>query len=257
MDLTMLSTIFLVFVMLILSCIILCIWPLISNMFSEQRTRNALKGVLADLEGTLLSDITLPLNASQTTQIDHIFISTKGIFIIEEKNYTGDIYGALDDKTWTVVYGFGKAKHKMLNPFVQNKTHISGVCRAIKRGDEGIVNVVLLTGSSKFMVDPVPEWLCRNCDDLGNKFTAYDAEPVFSVEETGWIENDLRKAMLPQTLLTDLGHIYSLKLKHRQPISVPHRVTYFTLLTTTLFFRALKKLFSRKRSEVIHKQYRE
>lgn len=157
MDLTMLSTIFLVFVMLILSCIILCIWPLISNMFSEQRTRNALKGVLADLEGTLLSDITLPLNASQTTQIDHIFISTKGIFIIEEKNYTGDIYGALDDKTWTVVYGFGKAKHKMLNPFVQNKTHISGVCRAIKRGDEGIVNVVLLTGSSKFMVDPVPE----------------------------------------------------------------------------------------------------
>jgi hypothetical protein len=54
--------------------------------------------------------------------------------------------------------------------------------------------------------------------------------------------------MLPQTLLTDLGHVYSLKLKHRQPISVPHRVTYFTLLTTTLFFRALKKLFSRKRS---------
>lgn len=85
MDLTMLSTIFLVFVMLILSCIILCVWPLISNMFSEQRTRNALKRVLADLEGTLVSDITLPLNASQTTQIDHIFISTKGIFIIEEK----------------------------------------------------------------------------------------------------------------------------------------------------------------------------
>ncbi|AXT68975.1 TPA: NERD domain-containing protein [Klebsiella pneumoniae] len=209
---------------------------------------------------TYLVDTTLS-DASDYDQTVHavrlLFISTKGIFIIEEKNYTGDIYGALDDKTWTVVYGFGKAKHKMLNPFVQNKTHISGVCRAIKRGDDGIVNVVLLTGSSKFMVDPVPEWLCRNCDDLGNKFTAYDAEPVFSVEETGWIENDLRKAMLPQTLLTDLGHVYSLKLKHRQPISVPHRVTYFTLLTTTLFFRALKKLFSRKRSEVIHKQYRE
>jgi hypothetical protein len=72
---------------------------------------------------------------------------------------------------------------------------------------------------------------------------------VLSVEEVGWIESDLRKSMLPQTLLTDLGHVYSLKLKHRQPISVPHRVTYFTLLTTTLFFRALKKLFSRKRSE--------
>jgi hypothetical protein len=257
MDLTTLTNIFLVFVMLVLSCIILCVWPLISNMFSEQRTRNALKGVLADPEGTLLSDVTLPLNASQTTQIDHIFICTKGIFIIEEKHYSGDIYGALDDKTWTAVYGFGKAKHTMMNPFVQNKTHISGVCWAVKRDDKGIINVVLLTGPGNFMGNPPPQWLCRNCDELGKKFIAYDTEPVFSVEETGWIESDLRKAMLPQTLLTDLGHVYSLKLKHRQPISVPHRVTYFTLLTTTLFFRALKKLFSRKRSEVIHKQYRE
>lgn len=257
MDLPTLTTIFLVFVMLILLCIILCVWPLISNIFSEQRTRNALKRILADLEGTLLSDVTLPLNASQTTQIDHIFIGTKGIFIIEEKHYSGDLYGALYDKTWTVVYGFGKAKHKMLNPFVQNKTHISGVCRAIKRDDKDIINVVLLTGPSKFMGDSAPEWLCRNCGELGKKFIAYDAEPVFSVEEIGWIESDLRKAMLPQTLLTDLGHVYSLKLKHRQKISVPHRVTYFTLLTTTLFIRSLKKLFSRKRSEVIHKQYRE
>ncbi|MDC6543677.1 NERD domain-containing protein [Klebsiella pneumoniae] len=188
---------------------------------------------------------------------DHIFISTKGIFIIEEKHYSGDIYGSLDDRVWTVVYRYGEQKHKMQNPFLQNKTHISGVCRALKRDEKNIFNVVLLTGSSKFMVSPVPEWLCRNCTELGNKFIAYDTEPVLSVEEIGWIESDLRKAMLPQTLLTDLGHVYSLKLKHRQKISVPHRVTYFTLLTTTLFFRALKKLFSRKRSEVIHKEYRE
>ncbi len=93
------------------------------------------------------------------------------------------------------------------------------------------------------MAEPVPNWLCRNCDDLANKFTSYVTEPVLSVEEVGWIESDLRKSMLPQTLLTDLGHVYSLKLKHRQPISVPHRVTYFTLLTTTLFFRALKSYF--------------
>ncbi|HFO2762824.1 TPA: nuclease-related domain-containing protein, partial [Klebsiella variicola] len=216
-----------------------------------------LKELLSELEGRLISDVTLPLNSSQTTQIDHIFICKKGIFIIEEKHYSGDLYGALDDKNWTAVYGYGKAKHRMMNPFIQNKTHIAGVCRSIKRDDKNIISVVLLTGRSRFMAEPVPNWLCRNCDDLANKFTSYVTEPVLSVEEVGWIESDLRKSMLPQTLLTDLGHVYSLKLKHRQPISVPHRVTYFTLLTTTLFFRALKKLFSRKRSEVIHKQYRE
>ena len=147
-------------------------------MFSEQRTK-CIKEVLADLEGTLISDITLPLNASQTTQIDHIFISTKVFSLSKRKTIPVTFMVVSMIKHGRLYTVSVKREHKMLNPFVQNKTHISGVCRAIKRGDEGIVNVVLLTGSSKFMVDPAPEWLCRNCDDLGNKFTAYDAEPVF------------------------------------------------------------------------------
>lgn len=145
----------------------------------------------------------------------------------------------------------------MLNPFVQNKTHISGVCRAIKRGDEGIVNVVLLTGSSKFMADPAPEWLCRNCDDLGNKFTAYDAEPVFSVEETGWIENDLRKAMLPQTLLTDFGSRLFTETETPTTNICTAQGDLFYATDNHPVLPCAEKLFSRKRSEVIHKQYRE
>ncbi|WP_407258905.1 nuclease-related domain-containing protein [Klebsiella quasipneumoniae] len=57
-----------------------------------------IKELLSELEGDSYPDVTLPLNSSQTTQIDHIFICKKGIFIIEEKHYSGDLYGALDDK---------------------------------------------------------------------------------------------------------------------------------------------------------------
>ncbi|MRB67751.1 NERD domain-containing protein, partial [Bacillus thuringiensis] len=44
--------------------------------------------MLTNLNKTLLSNITLPLNTSQTTQINHIFINTKKIFIIKKKHYS-------------------------------------------------------------------------------------------------------------------------------------------------------------------------
>lgn len=40
------------------------------------------------------------------TQIDHIYISKFGIFVVETKNYKGWIYGKTHDKEWTKnVYG--------------------------------------------------------------------------------------------------------------------------------------------------------
>lgn len=38
-----------------------------------------------------------------TTQIDHLVISKYGIFAIETKNYTGDIYGDDERKEWTQI----------------------------------------------------------------------------------------------------------------------------------------------------------
>ena len=41
----------------------------------------------------VISNIIIP-NKGKTTQIDHLVISNYGIFVIENKNFIGDIYGS-------------------------------------------------------------------------------------------------------------------------------------------------------------------
>lgn len=58
-----------------------------------------------------------------TVQIDHIVVSEYGIFVIETKNYKGEIFGSANDKKWKKI----KNGNEMFfyNPLMQNKTHVS------------------------------------------------------------------------------------------------------------------------------------
>ncbi|WP_343031616.1 nuclease-related domain-containing protein [Metabacillus lacus] len=62
-----------------------------------------------------LSDLLVgnPKGRSGYSQIDHVVLTSYGIFTIETKNYQGTIYGGKDRKTWLV-----NGKFKMMNPFV-------------------------------------------------------------------------------------------------------------------------------------------
>ena len=59
-------------------------------------------------------------------QIDHILINSAGIWVIETKNYSGEIYGNEEDRYWRQVlgYGYNKTVNKFYNPKKQNATHI-------------------------------------------------------------------------------------------------------------------------------------
>jgi hypothetical protein len=68
-----------------------------------------------------LSDLLVPNSKSRTgySQIDHLVISPYGLFVIETKNYNGEIKGKRDDKNWLVNNRF-----KMFNPLRQNYGHV-------------------------------------------------------------------------------------------------------------------------------------
>ena len=51
---------------------------------------------------------------NKTHQIDHVIVSSKGIFSVETKNYSGRIYGEDNQKEWTQVLNYGKVKNKFL-----------------------------------------------------------------------------------------------------------------------------------------------
>jgi hypothetical protein len=98
-----------------------------------------------------LSDLLIlnPKAKSGFSQIDHVLLTPYAIFIIETKNYAGEIKGGRQDKQWTVNNRF-----KMMNPFDQNFGHIDSILKLIDGKQEVIVSLVSFTRRCTFSVDP-------------------------------------------------------------------------------------------------------
>mgnify|MGYP005873305405 CR=1 FL=1 len=77
----------------------------------------------------LPSNLTLPIidqhgNAG-TSQVDHVVISKRGIFVIETKHYTGSIVGLENSPSWHQYTKFDK--HTFQNPLRQNYSHLLAI----------------------------------------------------------------------------------------------------------------------------------
>jgi len=117
----------------------------------ERLVRNALMSSFPSKTFHLLNNVTLPI-ANGTTQIDHVLVSTRGIFVIETKHYSGWIFGSADSRKWTqVIY---KVKNSFQNPLRQNHLHLKTV--------EGILDflpgevfhsIVAFTGNAEFKTE--------------------------------------------------------------------------------------------------------
>lgn len=94
--------------------------------YGEKLTERELKWVkLFGREGKILRNVYLPKGegSEETSEVDVIFITQKGIFVFESKNYSGWIFGNESDTLWTATLANGD-RNKFYNPILQNKTHI-------------------------------------------------------------------------------------------------------------------------------------
>ncbi len=90
----------------------------------EKLTERELKLVqLFGRKGKVLRNVYLPKDNGETSEIDVLFITQKGIFVFESKNYSGWIFGDEKDKNWTVSLPGGQ-KNWFYNPIMQNRTHV-------------------------------------------------------------------------------------------------------------------------------------
>ncbi len=75
-----------------------------------------------------LFNVYIPKSNGETTEIDVLMISPKGIFVFESKNYSGWIFGDEKQKNWYQTLPQGKNRtHKehFFNPVMQNRAHIN------------------------------------------------------------------------------------------------------------------------------------
>ena len=92
--------------------------------YGEKLTERELKLVqFFGRKGKVLRNVYLPKDNGETSELDVIFITQKGIFIFESKNYSGWIFGDEKSKNWTAMLP-NKQKNHFYNPIMQNKTHL-------------------------------------------------------------------------------------------------------------------------------------
>ena len=92
--------------------------------YGEDLTARKLKWTnLFGYKGLMLRNVYIPAEIGETTEIDLIYITQKGLFIIESKNVSGWIFGRESDRYWTESLP-DKSKHRFFNPIWQNRGHI-------------------------------------------------------------------------------------------------------------------------------------
>lgn len=93
----------------------------------ELLTYKLLKGFEKD-GGRILTNVYVPRENAESTEIDLLLIHKSGIFVFESKNYSGWIFGNENSKYWTQCLTQGPKKTaiktRFLNPVYQNELHI-------------------------------------------------------------------------------------------------------------------------------------
>lgn len=154
-----------------------------------------------------IHNVTLP-TPDGTTQIDHIFVSRFGIFVVETKNMKGWIFGGENQAQWT--QKIFKESFKFQNPLRQNYKHVKALEAALDVPPEVIHSVVVFTGESTFK-SPMPANVTR-----GGGYITYIKsfnEPVLSESQVQCAVSKIQTGRLEPTRETHRQHVQQLKMR--------------------------------------------
>ena len=168
-----------------------------TGLLGEYLIYNWLKDI-ENKDGKFLFNLYLPKEDGETTEIDVLLITNRGLFVFESKNYSGWIFGDDKQKNWTQTLPSGKGRsHKeyFYNPIFQNKGHISNLKRIL--GEE-IPFYSIITFSERCTLKKVPEdtefiKVIKRDDVLKTVANIYDnTQPTLTNEEIDEIYNKLK-----------------------------------------------------------------
>jgi restriction system protein len=150
-------------------------------------------------------NVTLP-TPDGTTQIDHVFVSRFGIFVLETKNMQGWIFGGENQAQWTQkIY---KKSFKFQNPLRQNFKHAKALEAALQIPPDTIHSVVTFVGGGAFKTD-----MPANVT-YGAGFISYIKsfrEHAFTENQVSDLLRRLESGRLAPTYSTHREHVQNLK----------------------------------------------
>lgn len=152
-----------------------------------------------------LHDVTLP-TPDGTTQIDHVFLSPYGIFVLETKNMSGWIFGSEKQAQWT--QKLYKRTFKFQNPLRQNYKHLKALEATLGVSPEHLHSVITFVGGSTFKTE-VPANVTQGIGFI--RYIKSFQQPLFSEAEVDAMLHALQTGRRAPTLATHREHVQNLK----------------------------------------------
>lgn len=129
------------------------------GQFGEYATEFALTNDNIEGYSKTLHNIYLN-NNGKTTEIDVILIHVKGLFVFESKNYSGWIFGSLDQQKWTQCL-YNKEKYHFYNPINQNKTHCKALSEFIQVPFDSVTSYIIFSNRCELKRVPDDTHICK------------------------------------------------------------------------------------------------
>lgn len=184
--------------------------------------------------GLTLKNIYIPKDDGGTSEIDLVYITVKGIFVIESKNYSGWIFGDENSFQWTSSLPNGE-KNKFYNPILQNKNHIKWLKNYL---GEDIPMYSLIVFSNRCKLKKVPEGttttrvIYRDRIPGNIRYMWNKSDEDISKEEVHWIY-DMLKPLTDVTEAEKQAHIENIN-NRQKPISNFNIVQSFQNITVSV-----------------------
>lgn len=155
-------------------------------------------------------NVTLETKDGGTTQIDHIFVSQYGIFVVETKSHTGVIHAHMGSSPWKI----DKQEERpyiFSNPFRQNYKHVYVVAMLLGLPVHQVTSLVVFSFWCDFPLGR-PKNACK-LHEYGDFITSHQ-DVVFSSRQVAAFKRTLKAHRLPATAQTDeihLAHVLGLQ----------------------------------------------
>lgn len=151
-----------------------------------------------------IHEVTLP-TPSGSTQIDHIFVSRFGVFVVETKNMKGWIFGSEKRAEWT--QQLYKKSFKFQNPLRQNYKHIKAL-ESLGIPLDALHSIVTFTGTAVFKT-PMPLNVTKGAGYI--KYIKSFQEPLLTANEVQDIVALIESKRLTPSRKTNRQHLENLK----------------------------------------------
>jgi len=181
--------------------------PSFKGFSGEMYIRNSAKYFLDRSIYHAVHNVTLA-TPDGTTQIDHIFVSQYGVFVIETKNYSGWILGGEKQKMWK--HKLYKTTYEFQNPLHQNYKHLKALENTLNISSDKLHSVIVFVGGSTFKTRLPPN--VRTAATFISYIKSKKV-PILSVAEVQNILKVIQSERLSPSFNTHRQHVKNLQAR--------------------------------------------